>query len=324
MKKIITYLLSAWVLLSYVACNDEWEEEVYNQNIGLKAIINSEGVTNIYIPYEGNGEFVYQLPVIVGGSQINESDLYIQIQVDKDTLNDLNNERYKLREDLYYKELPEVNYEFPSDVCHIPAGEWQGLYDIKFKFAGLDLRYKWVLPLTIIDGDAYNPNPLENYRKALLRVMPYNDYSGRYSATNMQIYIDEDKYSMTVDERTLYVISENQCFFYAGNISEELIDREKYKISLTFNEDGTIDAQAVDPENEMGFEVIGQPTFTKEVAEDATYPYIEHHYTTIKIEYRYNDISTYEDYDIPNRVSGTMIMERRLDTLKPERDQIQW
>ena len=58
--------------------------------------------------------------------------------------------------------------------------------------------------------------------------------------------------------------------------------------------------------------------------EDATYPYIEHHYTTINMEYRYNDVSTYEDYEIPNRVKGSMSMERKLDTLKPERDQIQW
>ena len=42
------------------------------------------------------------------------------------------------------------------------------------------------------------------------------------------------------------------------------------------------------------------------------------------MEYRYNDVSTYEDYAIPNRVKGSMSMERKLDTLKPERDQIQW
>lgn len=324
MKNYITYFLMSGLLLTSVACNDEWKDEVYRQDIALKAVINSEGVTNIYIPYEGNGEFVYQLPVIIGGSQINQSDLDVQIEVDKDTLNTLNNERYKLREDLYYKELPKVNYELPSGICHIPAGEWQGLYDIKFKFSGLDLRHKWVLPLTIVDTDVYDPNPRKNYRKALLRVMPYNDHSGSYAATNMKIYIDNDKYSMVVATRNLFVMSENQCFFYAGNISEELIDREKYKIGLTFNEDGTITAQAVDPENKMGFEVIGQPTYTKRVMEDATYPYIEHHYTTINMEYRYNDVSTYEDYPIPNLVKGSMSMERKLDTLKPERDQIQW
>mgnify|MGYP002584668204 FL=1 len=324
MKKIITYFLMSGLLLTNAACNDEWEDEVYYQNVALKAVINSEGVTNIYIPYEGNGEFVYQLPVVVGGSQINGSNLDVQIAVDRDTLKTLNNERYKLREDLYYQELPKENYEFPSTTCHIPAGEWQGLYDIKFKFSGLDLRHKWVLPLTIVDTDTYNPNPIKNYRKALLRVMPYNDYSGSYAATNMKIYIDDDQFSMSVEKRNLFVMSENQCFFYAGNISEELIDREKYKICLTFNEDGTITAQAVDPENKMEFEVIGQPNYTTRVMEDATYPYIEHHYTTINIEYRYKDVSTYEDYAIPNRVKGSMSMERKLDTLKPERDQIQW
>ena len=85
-------------------------------------------------------------------------------------------------------------------------------------------------------------------------------------------------------------MSENQCFFYAGNISEELIDREKYKIALTFNEDGTIGAKAVDSENQIDFEVIGQPTYTTRVMEDATYPLhrtpLHHHQYGIPLQRR--------------------------------------
>lgn len=324
MKRLYYIFLLFGMLFVSSSCNDEWKDEVYRQDIGIKAVINSEGVTNVYIPYEENGEFVYQLPIIVGGSQVNVSNLDVQIAVDKDTLKYLNEERYKLRKDLYYKELQEANYELPSNSCHIAAGEWKGLYDIKFKFSGLDLRYKWVLPLTIVDNDSYTPNPRLNYRKALLRVMPYNDYSGSYAATNMKVYIDNDQFSMAVEERNLFVVSENQCFFYAGTISEELEDREKYKIILTFYEDGTLTAKAADPANEMEFALVGQPTYTQNMMEDATYPYIEHHYTTINMEYTYKDVSTYNNYKISNRVSGSMVMERKLNTLMPERDQIQW
>lgn len=324
MKNYITYFILLGMLLLGGACNNEWEEEIYRKDIGLKAVVNSEGVTNIYLPYEPDGETVYQLPVIVGGSQMNESDLNVHIAVDKDTLNDLNEARWKRRTDLYYEELPAQNYELTSPTCHIPAGTAVGLYDIKFKFSGLNLTDKWVLPLTVVDDPSYTPNPRKNYRKALLRIMPYNDYSGSYAATNMSVYIEDNTNSMAVESRTLYVVSKNQCFFYAGVISEELVDREKYKVILTFNEDGTIKAEAADPANKMEFQTIGAQTYTTEMMEDATIPYIEHHYTTIKMNYTYKDVTTYDDYKISYSAKGSMLMERKLDTMKPERDQIQW
>ena len=140
----------------------------------------------------------------------------------------------------------------------------------------------------------------------------------------MYVYIEDNTSPTIAETRTLYVVSENQCFFYAGVISEELPDREKYKIILTFNEDGTIYAKAADTDNKMEFELIGQPTYRTSVMADATIPYIEHHYTIIDMEYTYKDVTTYDDYKISYKAKGSMAMERKLDTLKPERDQIQW
>ncbi len=324
MKKYITCFMILGTLLLSSACNDEWKEEIYRKDVGLKAVVNSEGVTNVYLPYEANGEVTYRLPIVVGGSEMNESNLDVQIAVDPDTLVDLNEARWKHRNDLYYRLLDEQFYELPSSACHIPAGTCVGLYDIKFKFSGLNLVEKWVLPVTIVDDPSYVPNYRKNYRKALLRVMPYNDYSGSYAATNVNVYIENNTSPMTADKRTLYVVSENQCFFYAGVISEELIEREKYKVILTFNEDGTIYAKAADPNNEMNFQVQEVPTYRTSVTEDATLPYLEHHYTTIYLKYTYNDVTTYDDYAISYRAEGNLLMERKINTLMPEQDQIQW
>lgn len=324
MKKYIAYVMLLGALVMNSACNDEWKDEIYRNDVGLKAIVNSEGVTNVYLPYQANGEVTYRLPVIVGGSLMNQSNLDVRLAVDTDTLKYLNEARWKHRTDLYYLPLDEQHYEFASPTCHIPAGESVGLYDIKFKFSGLNLVEKWVLPLTIVEGPSYTPNYRKNYRKALLRVMPYNDYSGTYAATNMNVYIQDNTSPMTVDKRTLFVVSENQCFFYAGAISEELIEREKYKVLLTFNEDGTIYARAADPKNEMNFQVQGEQTYRTSMAKDATLPYLEHHYTTIYLKYTYNDVTTYENYDIAYRATGNLLMERQINTLMPEQDQIQW
>lgn len=75
---------------------------MYVQNVGLKAPVNSKGVTDVYLRYQANGEVTYRLPVIVGGSTMNERDLDVAIDVDPDTLIGLNEARWKQREDLYF------------------------------------------------------------------------------------------------------------------------------------------------------------------------------------------------------------------------------
>lgn len=328
MKNYIVCFILLTTLALTGACNDEWVEEVYVQNVGLKASVNSKGVTDVYLRYKADGEVTYRLPVIIGGSTMNENALDVAIGVDPDTLVDLNEARWKQREDLYFRLLDEKYYEFTSPACHIPAGECQGLFDIKFKFEGLDLVDKWVLPLTILDSDSYNSNPRKNYRKALLRVMPFNDYSGVYGATNMFVYMMDNTSAMVASTRTMYVVSENQCFFYAGIISEELKDRDKYKIVLTFNGDGTLTAKAADPANEMNFQLIGDaPTYKTSMSLDEVTPYLEHHFTTVYMSYTYNDVTTYKEKGVvvPCRAEGSMLMERKVNSLIPDTDQaIQW
>ena len=51
MKKYISYFILLGTVLLSGACNDEWEDEIYRKDIGLKAVINSQGVTSVYLPY---------------------------------------------------------------------------------------------------------------------------------------------------------------------------------------------------------------------------------------------------------------------------------
>nr|WP_258530190.1 DUF4361 domain-containing protein [Bacteroides thetaiotaomicron] len=46
---------------------------------------------------------------------------------------------------------------------------------------------KWVLPLQIVDDASYNyvAHPRKDYAKAILRIFPFNDYSGDYSGTGI-------------------------------------------------------------------------------------------------------------------------------------------
>ena len=110
MKNYIVYFILLLTLVLTGACNNEWVEEVYVQNVGLKAPVNSKGVTDVYLRYRANGEVTYRLPVIVGGSTMNERDLDVAIDVDPDTLIGLNEARWKQREDLYFQLLDKKHY----------------------------------------------------------------------------------------------------------------------------------------------------------------------------------------------------------------------
>ena len=322
MKKYISYFMVAGALL-LGACNDEFNKEVFRHEIGLKSVLNSEGTTNVYLRYESGGEAIYSLPVIVGGSTMNPSTIDVRIETYPDSLDQMNLERYKDRTDLYYQLLTEEYYEFVSPTCHIPKGAAQGLFDIKFKFSGLDLRYKWVLPLRVAEDPSYTPNPRQNYGEAMLRVMPFNDYSGNYSATSMQVTIAGGS-PTTVDSRTFSVVDENSCFFYAGIISEEYIYREQYKINVRFNEDGTLTVTPADGAEGMNL-TVGDCTWTKSETQDPVEPNIVHEYTTLFMNYTYDDVTTHPGHELTYSAAGTYLMERRINTSIPDRDQaIQW
>ena len=114
---------------------------------------------------------------------------------------------HELRKDLWYNLLPQENYEFPSTTCHIPAGSRKELFPIKFKFSEMNLSKEWVLPLTIEEDPSYITNKRKGWRKALLHVLPFNDYSGNYSATAMNIYFaDSSDDPLVVDNRRAHVV----------------------------------------------------------------------------------------------------------------------
>ena len=256
---------------------------------------------------------------------------------DKDTLKTLNIERFSLyRPELWYTEMEEDKYEFPETV-HIPAGSCVELLNIDFNLQDIDMLEKWVLPLTIVDDGsyAYQSHPRKNYAKALLKVVPFNNYSGSYTASSMKVYTyingKPDTNARTTDKRTGYVVDNNSIFFYAGLINEDMDKdmRKKYKINVHFKEDGTLDMKQDDPSNEMEFELIGTPTYSSTSVMDATRPYLERRYVQIMFEYDFQDFtyggSGTEVIPIKYRVAGSMTLLRNINTQIPDEDQqIQW
>ncbi len=333
MKKLYIYTLILSLTAILGACNDEWTDELYTKMVSFKAPVGSTGVSEVYLRYTQNGEVEYNLPVIVSGSTENDKDLQVKIEVDNDTLAILNYEKYQFRTDLFYKQLHEQFFEFPSSTAFIPKGSHVGNYKVKFKFENLDLVEKWVLPLKIKDDPSYTANYRKGWRKALLYIKPFNDYSGNYSSTAMNVYFDGETTGPTVmSTRTAYVVDENSVFMYAGMIEENAEDRAKYKIVVKFEEgvqnsdgskSGNLTVSAAN--SDINFQLLGQPTYQISQKVDATLPYLIKKYCTIKIEYKYNDITSTPNMPIRFRAEGSMTLERAKNTLIPDEDQaIEW
>ena len=333
MRKLYVYLIILVATALCSSCNNEWEDEQYESYISFKAPVNADtGVTDVYVRYKEDGKVTYRLPVIVSGSNTNQKDMDIHVAVDLDTLNTLNRERFSTREELWYEALEENKFEFP-EVIHIPAGSNVALLDVDFKLNNLNMVNKWVLPLTIVDNASYNyqSHPRKNYAKALLRVIPFNDYSGSYSTTTMEVFFRNpdgsiDKKPMVANSRTAYVVDENTIFFYAGLVGENLDKeiRRTYKIYMQFDQE-TKTLKVWPEDDRINFELFGTPDYSVAVIKDATRPYLEHHYVSFSIEYNYDDITSAPGAIVPYKVKGTLTLERNINTQIPDEDQqIEW
>lgn len=335
MKKIQICIAMICALFFFSACNDEWKDELYTHMVALKAPLGNEGVADVYLRYKPDGEVIYNLPVLVSGSTLSGSAMDVQIGVDNDTLGILNDAKFQWRTDLYYQQLNKQFYELLSPTCHVPAGSNKELYQVKFKFDGLDLSREWVLPLTIEDSPSYVINKRKGWGKALLRVFPFNDYSGSYSASAMNIYFaDSNDSPLVVDQRKAYVVDEKTIFFYAGTKLDNAIDRSYYKIHVKFGfpnigEDGTTKkgnlTLTAEHKEYIKFEVIGQPTYEIREEKDTNQPYLLRRTFILYMSYRYNDVTSVPTNPMSYRAEGSLTMKRNINILVPDEDQaIQW
>lgn len=349
MKKI--YLLCIAVAAACcISCNNEWEDEQFTHLVSFKATLNSDGVSPIYVRYQEDGVKRYDVPVLVSGSTPNPSKMTVHITEDPDTLASLNLERYgTYRTELYYKQLDPQYYTVP-ETLEIPAGERQALLPIDFTLGGtdnanpLDMVEQYILPLTILDDDSYDykANPRKHYRKALLNVIPFNDYSGTYDGAKSLIYLEGQNEPFTVSNHKAYVYNDKTIFFYMGLRDVNYVDRKYYKLFVEFTDEyfegkyklniwtdnGGADGNnfaLVKEKDLVGAERNKQPLYTITEEMDATKPYLKHVYYTLYIDYTFEDYTLSPGNRLKYTVNGTLSMQRNLNTLIPDEDQqIQW
>jgi hypothetical protein len=315
MKKLYLYLLSA--LLVGMGCNKEWTRELYVKEVSFV----KSGVVSVYAKYQSQGGAVsVKVPVVLSGSTGNNEDIDVTIAIDKDTLNNLNFDRFRLRADLYFQELSEANYSFTSLTTTIPAASLQGYFNLGLKLEGLDLINKYILPVKIVSTSKNNASPRRWFGKSLMQIIPFNDYSGRYSNAGLIWNRDvpqNNQTALSTPYRTGWVVNQNTIFFFAGNIDEEAYDRKKYKIVAELKADSTVALSAPDATIKFSQQ---RGTYSISKRKDEVQPYLEKTYITLNLEYWYSDI-TNPAFPINYRFAGPLTLERVRNTQIPDEDQ---
>lgn len=321
MKKIILYSIISLCTVLFYACNDEWKDEQYKKYVSF----TRSGYENTYLNYNAEGGVVrYRIPVEVSGSTVNDRDVEVTIGIDPDTLNAMNQSRYFTREDLYFRLLDPKYYTFKTMKTTIPAGQDVGYIDVDFKIDDLDLVEKYILPLNITETSVYQPSPKKWYRRSLMRIVPFNDYSGTYSATGGKITEAGSSTPTSVDTREMRVVNQNTVFFYAGLTEEEARNRALYKVRATFNPSTTPNRGLVTltaDSTRIGFTYEPDKCYyTIETKMDDLQPYLQIKTTTLFLKYTYLDISN-PNYTVTYKFDGSYVLERRRNTQIPEQDQ---
>jgi hypothetical protein len=201
----------------------------------------------------------------------------------------------------------------------IPSGQNVGYINMNFKLSGVDMINKYILPLNVVSTDKFGPNLHKHYRKTLMRIIPFNDYSGNYSALSGQV-INKSLPSLPalkVSSREARVVNENTIFFFAGVTEEEAFDRAKYKIKARFNADSTVTLTAEDPS--INF-VQKSGTYSIKKRMDDVLPYNQITDLTLTMEYDYDDI-TNPKIPLKYKFTGSLVLEKVKNINIPEEDQ---
>lgn len=304
-------------LIVLCACNKEWEEELFTKYVAF----GKNGVVQVYVKYkEQGGNIPLKIPLVLSGSTDNNMDVSVTVALDKDTLENLNFDRFRLRQDLYFKEFPAEFYSFKTLTATIPKGSNTGHLTIDLKLDGIDLVNKYILPLEIVSSSRYSPSVLKHYRKALISIIPFNNFSGRYSVAGAvwdRTRSENGQTALTTPYRNTWVVNENAVFFYAGVTEEEAMDRAGYKISARFNQDSTVTLTSSNPAINFAQQ---KGTYTISKRMDEVQPYLEKTYTTVYLEYQYDDI-TNPAFPLKYRFAGSMVLEKVKNIQIPEEEQ---
>jgi hypothetical protein len=264
-KNIIIKTVILFTAVLFTACIGDLPDEQFEKYV----LLTQNGWVEQDIEFTPSNIVELPISVSISGTSDNNLKVDVSVKYDTDVLDRYNLEKYKLQNGLYYTAIPESAVTFTKSLS-IPSGKDVGVVNVTIDFNQITDPYKdYVLPLSIESTNHYTLQELgksEILRRSegLFHIRRINSFSGDYSGS-ATVFLTEAatppppglKYKKKssgkdaggqdividgtpVPNKTLYAISDKECYFYAGQIERNSINRNDYIVNVRIDENDSL------------------------------------------------------------------------------------
>lgn len=242
MKKI-SMALCTLMSMFIISC-----ENLPDEQFEKRVVFTKNGFVDWEINYDETGLDTTNVSVSVSGTSVLGGDVTVDFVLNPDTLASYNLEKFRGKEELYYKILPNNCYKFLSENVTIKSGTEYALLPIEINMSNIDKYGNYVLPLRIDKVSSCSVG-LPLYTTVMMNILLKNSFSGFYNVSGkLKDKSDNSELDMASFKKTLRVINDNTCYLYIGNVEETNVNRATYIVEVTFNNNGTLSYKALNSE----------------------------------------------------------------------------
>lgn len=300
--------LMIMMILGLFSCNDGLADELFIK----KSYIVRNGWQEYELAVASDNTAILPVYFGVNGTSGNDKNITLTLEVDPDTLNGYNWEKYKNQTSLYYQLLPEGTYAFDADSWMIPRGELKASAYITIDLNKIEkvgsLYNDYVLPLRISSSEG-EPAGQSKYVKVLAHIGFKNDYSGVYSGKGV-VTQQGTTYTTEITSTQIYAINNTTSYMFVGektrSNTENYLD---YVVEIKQDELGNLFLSSA-------VEGLKFKPYSTKFSRKYTYNYNDQRYyteiTTIELAYEYLDSTQNE----PLKMSFEGIFSMSKDVLR--------
>lgn len=311
MKKI-SIVLCAFFGLFIASCDNLPDEQFVK-----RVVFTQNGFVDRVIDYTDTGIDTTHVSISVSGTSVLEQDIVVGYSVDADTLAGYNFERFRDKTALYYSMLPEDCYDFLDETVTIKSGDEYATLPIQINMDKINKYVNYVLPLKITSVSSCEPG-LKNYATILMNILLKNSFSGTYNVSG-KVYdkSDNSELDMAGTKKTLRVVNDKTCYLYVGNVDDANVNKSKYIVEVTINEDNTLSYRPLNPDIEFEAETsnvenkINMVELT--ISKGSSGSKGDQLTTKLNMQYKYKDI-TDPTIKIEREFKGALVMNTTINT----------
>jgi len=308
MKKIVIICLSAIALTLNYACNDSLDKELFEKSV----LLTNNGWIDEEMQITESGLIEVPLVLSINGTDGNDKSVDVRMKFDSDTLSAYNFNKYRNQTALYYNEVPTGAVTFKDAIINIPSGKIKSTSALILDTKQITDKYAdYVIPVAIESVSEYKVGQ-NIYSKALLHVLLKNSFSGNYAGDLGVFKITDTGNKITVSNKTFYAVTSNKCYFFAGQMDRSKMDRNKFIVNITIDNEGVITMESPNPDLLFKQE-SAKITITKENhPNDNRYEIVT---TALTLAYTFKDLTLVDKPTL--RCTGTVSIQKNVLKVQP-------